>query len=218
MVAIKKIAALSFLITFLLISPIFSLPITAGECKYGTMYAWYSKDNVHWEKATVHNIRLKRGEPFYIKVNVTTKKDNIWACLKLWETGEKNAENSSFEVLEGPCNIYEILNMHTIPKKNTEYTYMWMMRVKADAYWAGGNAPLNVRVQFNENDDISDDIYFTIANIYIIDKLWENYTIDDKTINTPVNNSNTTPDFETIILLISLLLITILLLYKKIKN
>ncbi|RLF33658.1 MAG: hypothetical protein DRM98_01930, partial [Thermoplasmata archaeon] len=211
-----KVFVLTLFVSSLLIIviPTITHVVDAGECKYGTMYAWYSIDGINWEKATVHNARLKRGEPFYIKVNVTTKKDNIWACLKLWETGEKNAENSSFEVINGPCDIYEILNMHTIPQKNTIYTYTWKMRIKADAYWAGGNAPLNVRVQFNKNDYISDDIYFTIANIYIVDELWENYTIDDKTINTPVNNSNTTPDFETIILLISLFLITILLLYK----
>jgi len=210
MVPIKKITVLSFLIAFLLIViPVFSLTVTAGECKYGTMYAWYSKDSIHWKKATVHNARLKRGEPFYIKVNVTTKLDNIWACLKLWETGEKNAENSSFEVIKGPCSLYEILNMHTIPKKNTTCTYTWMIRVKADTYWAGGNAPLNVRVQFNENNYISDDIYFTIANIYIVDELWENYTDNIKNKNLVMNNENT-PGFEFIIFLTTMLMVTIL--------
>jgi len=70
--------------------------------------------------------------------------------IKLSETGEHSSKESSFEVIDGPCDIYETFDLSEIPEKNTSFTYTWKMRVKPDTDWAGGNAPLNIRAQFDK--------------------------------------------------------------------
>lgn len=142
----------------------FSLAYETPECDYGTFDAWYSKDGIEWQNTTVDHADLKRGEPFYIKATISTKIDSVWASILISETGEHSSEESSFEVIDGPCDIYKALDLGEIPKKNTSSTYVWKIRVKPDADWVGGNAPLNIDAQFDKkvNDEwYSDDISFT---------------------------------------------------------
>ncbi len=211
----KTIVFIFVIIQALLIS---FLPATnAGECDYGTLYAWYSEDGSSWENATVHDAKLKRGEPFYIKTMISTKINSVWIAMKLSETGENSADESSFEVLDGPCDMYEMIDLGEIPEKNTSLTYTWKMRVKPDTNWAGGNAPLNIGVFFDKkvNDDwYSDDISFTAVNVYILDELWEGYTEDNGDSNDSSNGTNGTPGFE---LLFTLIAIAVFLTWKR-KN
>jgi sarcinarray family protein len=202
----RKNRILEYAVALSIIILSFSITTAAGECEYGTMFTWYSTDGETWERATVDDAYLKLAEPFYIKTNITTKLDNIWVGVKLWETGEKNATGSSFEVLEGPVEIYEILNMGTIPDKNSEFEYTWKMRIKPYSDWAGGNAPLNIRAQFNINDYEDCEVYFTIANVHIINELWEGYT-EEETDNNETNGGGSTPGFEIIIVLLALIII-----------
>ena len=39
--------------------------VNAGECEYGTVRAWYSKDKINWQNATVDNAQVTLGEPFF---------------------------------------------------------------------------------------------------------------------------------------------------------
>ena len=204
-------------IIFLILSAIFLPIVNAGECDYGVLDAWYSLDDVNWENATVHDAQLKRGEPFYVKATVRTKIEPTWLTLKIWETGESNAGESSFEIINGPCDIYEVMDIGEISERNTSITYTWKMRVKTDTDWAGGNSPLNIRVQFDEkvNDEwYSDEIYFTIVNVNILDELWEGYT-EDNGNSSGNNDTNDTPGFE---LLFALIAIAVFLTWKRKKE
>ena len=194
----------------------FSLAYETPECDYGTFDAWYSKDGVKWQNTTVDRAELKRGEPFYIKATISTKIDSARTALIISETGEDNAEDSSFEVIDGPCDIYEILNLEIISEKNTSLDYTWKIRVKPDTHWAGGTAPLNIFVQFDKkvNDEwYSDDISFTTVNVYILDELWEGYT-EDNGNSSGNNDTNGTPGFE---LFFALIAIAVFLTWKR-KN
>ena len=175
--------------------------VDAGECKYGTLYAWYSIDGVSWENATVNYAPLKRGEPFYIKATVTAKTDLMAIAIELWETGIGSAEDSSMELLDGPDCFFHFKPFYNISKGNTS-TYIWKLRVRPDTNWVGGNAPLNIQASYNINDNKNKNIYFTIVNINIIDGLWENesgYSSD----NDVKCNCNRTPGFELTIYLIA---------------
>jgi len=195
----------------------FSLAYETPECDYGTFDAWYSEDGIEWQNTTVDHAEIKRGEPFYIKATINTKIDSARTALIISETGEDSAEDSSFEVIDGPCDIYEILNLGIISEKNTSFTYNWKIRVKPDTDWAGGNAPLNIRVQFDKkvNDEwYSDDIAFTAVNVYILNEVWEGYTEDTDTSNDN-NDTNDAPGFE---LLFGLITIAVFLTWKRKKN
>ncbi len=192
----------------------FSLAYETPECEYGTFDAWYSKDGVEWQNTTVDHAELKRGEPFYLKATISTKIDSAWVSIKLSETGEHSSKESSFEVIDGPCDIYETFDLSEIPEKNTSFTYTWKMRVKPDTDWAGGNAPLNIRAQFDKkvNDEwYSDDISFTAVNVYILDELWEGYT-EDNGNSSGNNDTNDTPGFG---LLFTLIAIAVFLTWKR---
>jgi len=195
----------------------FSLAYEKPECDYGTFDAWYSKDGIEWQNTTVDHADLKLGEPFYIKATISTKIDSVWASILISETGEYSSEESSFEVIDGPCDIYKAFDLGEIPKKNTSFTYVWKIRVKPDADWVGGNAPLNIDAQFDKkvNDEwYSDDISFTAVNVYILDELWDGYT-EDNSDSSGNNDTNDTPGFE---LLFALIAIAVFLTWKRKKE
>lgn len=201
----------------------------AGECSYGALKAWYSKDGVHWRNATVDNAIGKLGEPFYIKAIVEATTDLMSIDIKIWETGETDAESSTFERLEGPeCffSYYDIIHV----SKNDTYIYIWKFCVKPDTEWVDGNAPLNIYTQFDKNEDDTKGISFTLVNMYIQNILWENYTenMNDNTNTSydnntgsdiipannpsqPTQNTNKTPDFKITGMVMALVLIMLLL-------
>lgn len=160
----------------------------APECGYGTLDAWFREEGDIWMNTTAHT-SLKRGEPFEVKAMVSAKTDLVVLSLHLWETGESDAANSSFEVIEGPSGFYSQLNVFDV-RKNASYNFTWKMRVKPDASWVNGNAPLNIRAQFNRDWDDELQIQFTMVNIYIIDEPWEGY--EEQHINDTGNGGNTT--------------------------
>jgi len=174
--------------------------IEAGECNYGTLHAWYSKDNITWENSTVHDAYLKRGQPFYIKAETTSKVDLMAMSLQLWETGIDTADDSVFQLIEGPNCFFHSIPFYNIKKDDTS-TYLWKILIDPDTNWGGGNAPLNIRAQYNINNDESDEIYFTVANINIIDALWEGYTNNSNAENKNTINNNNTPGFELYLLI-----------------
>jgi sarcinarray family protein len=211
---------LMFLLFLALVTPVFSgfsLAYETPECDYGTFDAWYSKDGVEWQNTTVDHAELKCGEPFYIRATVSTKIDSAWISIDLWEVGIDSKKKSSFELLDGPCDLYKTLDLSKILEKNTSFTYTWKFRVKPDTDRVGGNAPLNIQAQFDKkvNDEwYSDDISFTAVNIYILDELWEGYT-EDNDNSSGNNDTNDTPGFG---LLFTLIAIAVFLTWKRKKE
>lgn len=180
----------------------FTVAYETPECAYGTFDAWYSKDNVEWQNTTVDHAELKRGEPFYIKVTFITKTEPVWGAIELSETGESSAKGSSFEVVDGPRDMYETFDLGEISEKNTSFTYTWKLRVKPDTDWAGGNAPLNIFAQFDKKVNgewHTEDISFTAVNVYILDELWEGYTGDNN--DNDGSGTSDAPGFELVIVL-----------------
>ena len=194
----------------------FSSAYETPECEYGMFDAWYSKDGVKWQNTTVDHEELKRGEFFYIKATISTKIEPVWVAIELSETGEDSSGDSSFEILDGVCNLYEMKDFGKI-SGNTSLTHTWKIRVKLDTNWAGGNAPLNIGVFFDKKVNgewYSDDISFTAVNVYILDEVWEGYT-EDNGNSSDNNDTNDAPGFE---LLFALITIAVFLTWKRKRN
>jgi len=207
--------------TFLLI-PLFLLffstlqNVSAGECEYGTINAGFSKDGATWQNATVNHINYSCGEPFFVKATIKPKIDLISIDIKIWETGESNKQDSTFELLEGPNCFFTYFDIYPV-NKNDVFTYFWKFRVKPDTDWVNGNAPLNLHVQFDKNDNDNKDITFTIVNMYIQDVMWEGYieNHDDQSLGQNMPEKNNSPGYEFFLLIILIFFIAI---YNRKKN
>lgn len=169
------------------------------SCEYGVFDAWFSNDGVTWRNTTIDYTVLKKGEPFYVKTVIVTKKDDLWVSVKFSETGETCAKDSSFEVVEGPSAMYEAFDLGKISQGNSSFTYIWKFRVKPDTNWVNGNAPLNVMAQFDErvnNEWESEVISFTVANIFILDELWDDQGNKETDAAGEDNSEKDLPGFE----------------------
>jgi len=174
--------------------------ITAGECDYGSMYAWYSKDGITWENATAHPT-LKLGEEFQVKSTSTAKRDLLVMSIELHEFG-----TPVFEVINGPSVIEEWIYLNDL-KTNDSFTHTWKLRVRPNTTWTNAYAPLEVFSQFNIDSEYDCTIGFDVIAAYIEDELWEGYTGDSDI--TP-ENENETPGFELLIIMCSILLVLLL--------
>ncbi|NJD51919.1 MAG: sarcinarray family MAST domain-containing protein [Candidatus Methanoperedens sp.] len=150
-----RISILFFLIVLFLVIQIAS----AEENEYGIVRAWFNGQNATVE--TINGIKLKIGQPIEVKVEVISKIKGD-TSLKLKEPGVTKA----FDVLSGPSQEEEWLTNMNI-ESGWSKTYTW--KLVPNGAWKGGNAPINIVVQFNKgmNDKT---IQFTIANPYILDE------------------------------------------------
>ncbi|MFA4957728.1 MAG: sarcinarray family MAST domain-containing protein [Candidatus Methanoperedens sp.] len=130
--------------------------VAGAENEYGIVRAWFNEKN-----ATAYDVQLKIGEPAEVKVEVISKIKGD-TSIKLKEPGVTRA----FDVLDGPSDEEEWLTNMNI-ESGWSKTYTWT--VAPNGAWKGGNAPLNIVVQFNKgmNDQT---IRFTIANPNILDE------------------------------------------------
>jgi len=227
-VEMKKIIILAGL---LMLVAILMLPsIDAGSCRYGTMYAWYSKDGENWSNATAYDTG-KLGEPFYVKVELTAKTDLMGIYFRIDETADAK-EGSSFEMLEGPivlegpqptespnypcddcffcyCSFMDI-------KENETVTLKFKLCVKEDNDWIGGTAPVEVFTLFSIDDDVDCDIYFHAVNIAILEETWDGLSNNDSSNLNGSNGSsdfnNGTPGFELVVVLLAL---SVVLYYRR---
>lgn len=172
----------SLAVFYILVIAIFFLtPLAkAGECEYGTLHAWYSKDGQEWQNATVHHTQLSPGDSFYIKITFNLKTGIQSVDLKTWETGEENPENSTYRLIQGLNCFFSYVEIKNLAV-NQDYTYVMKLQVKPNASWVHGNAPLNIYAQFNQNDKLNRGILFTVANIYIQNHSQLNETSEDTT-------------------------------------
>jgi sarcinarray family protein len=165
---IKAMSIISFIGFLLIIS---TIPVyTASQCKYGSVHAWFQASDGKWQNATAHPI-LKRGEPFIIKINVSTTIDLSVFFLKLHEFG-----TPVYEVVDGPIAVEQLLECWMPNRSDQPFTYLWMMQVREDTTWVNGYAPLELFVQFNTNDTDKNRINFDVITAFIVDELWENTT------------------------------------------
>jgi sarcinarray family protein len=149
-------------------------PATGAENEYGIVNALYNGVN-----ATVNGVQLKIGETFEVKVNISSKiKGDV--SFKLYEPGVTKA----FKVSNGPSEIEKRIDIMNI-ESGWSKTYTWT--VVPNGAWKGGNAPLNVIVQFNKGMN-NKQIDFTIANPYILD---EQYTGAATTPETTASQAGT---------------------------
>jgi len=174
---IKKTTKIVFILLFLVTIFLTNQTVQAIDSDYGTINAYFSKNQNNWEPATVKNVSLKRGEIFYLKAEISSKIDLISIDLKIWETGENNPNSSTFKQLSGPdCffGVYDIIDV----KEKENITLLWKFQVKPDTKWFNATAPLNIFIQYDKNHMDNKKTYFTIVNPYIEYKLWENYDSD----------------------------------------
>ena len=166
--------------------------LTAAECNYGSVQAWFRTSDGKWENATAHPW-LKRGESFEIKIVVTAKADLQVFFVKLHEFG-----TPVFEVVKGPTMMEQLLECWQKILLDKTFTYAWKMRVRSDTTWVNGYGPLEMFVQFNKNDTAEYRVDFDVITAFIVDELWEGYLQE----NISENQSSETihggklPDFE----------------------
>jgi len=206
-VEMKKIIIIAGL---LMLVAILMLPsISAGSCRYGTMYAWYSKDGENWSNATAYDSG-KLGEPFYVKVELTAKTDLMGMYFIILIEGPI--------IIEGPqstpspyypcddcffcyCSFMDI-------NENETVTLKFKLRVKEDNDWIGGTAPVEVFTLFSIDDDVDCDIYFHAVNIEILEETWNGLSNTDGSnidgSNGTGDSNNGTPGFELVVVLLAL--------------
>jgi sarcinarray family protein len=150
--------------------------VTGAENEYGIVRAWFNGKN-----ATANDVQLKIGEPAEVKVEVISKIKGD-ASIKLKEPGVTKA----FDVLGGPSKEEEWLTNMNI-ESGWSKTYTWT--VAPNDAWKGGNAPLNIVIQFNKgmNDKT---IQFTIANPYILDEQYSGAVPTPETTYSPAGTQS----------------------------
>ena len=188
-----------FVFFLLLFSHFFVSVVDAGECKYGSMYAWFRRANDEWQNATAHPY-LKQGEEFEVKVVITAKTDLSVIFFKLREFG-----TPVFEVIDGPTVVGEILECGRSVKNGDNFTYIWRVRVKPDTEWFNAYDPLEVFAQFNKNDHDDCTVSFDVLTAYVLDEYWEGYNATDDI--DAKSERNSTPGFEFLVFLITVCVI-----------
>lgn len=166
------------LLLIIAMSPVYS----AGQCQYGTVFAWFKASETDWENATAHPV-LYRGEIFTIKIVVTPTVDVSAFYLKLHEFG-----TPVYQVLTGPTTIEDLLECRGNISVGQSHSYLWNIQVKNDTTWVNGYAPLEVFVQFNKNDVETAIVDFDVFTGFIRDEPWQNESDHD------INGTNPLPD------------------------
>jgi sarcinarray family protein len=138
------------------------VPVTgAGDCRYGSIHAWFQGSAGGWQNATAHPM-LRPGQAFQIKITVMMTRTCRMFFLKLHEFG-----TPVYEVLTGPMRLEELFKHQGGIQRNESYTYTWTLRVRPATTWTQASAPLEVFAQFNDNDSESCEIDFDVINAYI---------------------------------------------------
>jgi len=150
----KLIYILTFMVFFSNIQIVFAEPI---EKEYGYVNAWFNG-----EEATVEDIQLKIEEPAVIKVEVSSKIEGH-VFLKIINP----LVTESYEVISGPSKIGKRIDNLNVEEGWSEI-YIWNIRPTGE--WTGGNAPVNIFVEFSKAYDDDEHIEFTIANPYILNE------------------------------------------------
>jgi sarcinarray family protein len=148
----------------LLFFPWFFPCVSAGECCYGVVHAWFRYQDRGWENATAHPC-LSRGDVFVIHVEVVATMSLQMFFVKLHEFG-----TPVFEVLTGSTQMEQLLECRQQITAGQRFSYQWTIRVRPETSWVSGYAPLEVFVQFNINDSAACQVDFDVVTAYILDE------------------------------------------------
>jgi sarcinarray family protein len=175
----------------------------AGECRYGSVQAWFRTANEPWENATVHPV-LSRGESFEIKVNLSIKTDLRVVYIKLHEFG-----TSVYEVITGPSRMEQLFELWKPDPSHQPKMYIWTMQVKTNTSWINGNSPLELYVQFTKNDNDDATITFDILNAFVIDAPPEAHSseLPNETVSSHKNDAYRLPSLSTVASLLVVIVI-----------
>lgn len=138
-------------------------PVTAGDCRYGSVHAWFVASGGANENATARPV-LIRGEVFEVQVKVTAQTSLQRFYVKLHEFG-----TPVYEVLAGPTVLEQLLECRGPVLRNQTFSYSWTMRVRPETSWVNGYAPLEMFVQFNVDDAESCVVAFDVILGYLTD-------------------------------------------------
>lgn len=118
------------------------------------------------QNETVDNVSLRVGEPFYVKVVIQPKKE-ICFGVALSASGFKEDEPQPYQITKGEGKFGgPFVNYGCNLSVGDTYDYEWI--IQPTNVWAGGNAPLNIDLDFYDKQKQKDyPLYFTVANIYI---------------------------------------------------
>lgn len=153
------------------------------SCSFGSFDAWLSLDGKTWMNTTVTNISFQRGQPFFIKAMIQSNQDHVWLALYLFEPGTSSAKQSSFKIINGPCQVNDGFDLGECMANATK-TVMWKARVKNDTKWINGFTPLSITAFFQKKNGgrwKTEDISFSLAQIYIEESLWIDSQFEHKT-------------------------------------
>ncbi len=167
--------------------------VVGAENEYGIVRAWFNGKN-----ATVNDFQLKIGETAKVKVEVISKiKGDV--SIKLKEPGVTKA----FDVFGGPSEEEEWLTNMNI---ESGWSKMYTWTVAPNGAWKGGNAPLNIVVQFNKgmNDQT---IRFTIANPNILDEQYSGAVPTPETTVSPAGTQAKETPFLPVIFAVGVLIL-----------
>jgi hypothetical protein len=148
------------------------------SCEYGTCDAWVSFDGKLWENTTIDFKELNRGQPFYIKTNISTNQKDILVSMYFYETAVYTTDQASFEIVDGYIegiinHSPDMVHEFGIINQSSSFESIWEIKVREYASWWNGLTPLNIHAGFykrNQNnlyDWIGDDIHYTLVNVYI---------------------------------------------------
>jgi hypothetical protein len=191
----KKSYLLVFLLFFVVIVQYPSCRGSPAQCLYGRCDAWISFDGIKWVNTTIDYIELNRGEPFYIKTNITTDQKDVLVTMYFYEVGVYASHHASFEIISG--SVEGIINHSPymvqefgLVKRPSSFEQIWRVKVRENATWWSGITPLNIHVSFNQQnpDDwynwVGDEISFTMINVFINKSLFHSPShLDEHTGN-----------------------------------
>ena len=194
-------------LTILLVFSFFlllSINALAKENPFGSANAWVELNDGQWQKAGLDDVVLKVNEPFYVKVNISTKV----VCTVSFEIYGPG-KTVTYMVLNGPSSYHETIVKYNCPIGWNE-TFEWI--VCPTNNWTEGFAALNLRIQFSRwNEKIQWDenghANFGLINAYISPDIW-NGTLDNES-NKISSTNKQIPGFELIILFIAIILVLI---------
>jgi sarcinarray family protein len=144
-------------------APLVSDSYKGGDTDYGTVTATFNGKN-----PTVRYLDMKKGDFAEIHVTVTSKINSSSVIITLIEPHTK-----TYTILEGPSKMDQYIYNNSVTAGWSK-TYIW--KVSPDGKETDVYAPIDVRVEFSNhekdyminNDGYRRNVYFTIANPYIV--------------------------------------------------
>jgi len=199
-------------IIMLMMLPMQTVTAKEKEEEYGKAEAYIKFLNGDWIDPGVEDISLDTYEPFWVKLKITVKEK---CHVDFSITGPGHGDN--FDTVEGPTectSMTMITDLGHYMNCEPGWNGTWEWKIHPNDNWAGGTAGLNLDVFFSTREK-TENIVFPLLYTYINKTIWAGYTEEEKNPdgNQDGNNDqkNDTAGFETITLMIALMLVCFIL-------